>query len=123
MEKNSVNILLNFSFVVVHGRKKTLCGLALARSSCGVKVYLYIEASCESHTFFSRSGSRNVSRNFLTCSDRNRSMLRASMARPRNSSTSSSGFRFSCVFLKMKCLDNKRGHGFSTFFSPFFLSL
>lgn len=48
-------------------------------------------------------------RNFLTCSERRRSMLRASMARPRNSSTSSSGFRFSCVFLKMKCLDNTGG--------------
>lgn len=59
-------------------------------------------------TFFSRSGSLKVSRNFLTCSERRRSMLRASMARPRNSSTSSSGFRFSCVFLKMKCLNNTR---------------
>lgn len=61
-------------------------------------------------TFLSRSGSLKVSRNFLTCSERRRSMLRASMARPRNSSTSSSGFRFSCVFLKMKCLNNTRLH-------------
>lgn len=59
-------------------------------------------------TFFSRSGSLKVSRNFLTCSERSRSILLASMALPRNSSTSSSGFRFSCVFLKMKCLDNTR---------------
>lgn len=59
-------------------------------------------------TFFSRSGSLKVSRNLLTCSERRRSMLRASMARPRNSSTSSSGFMFSCVFLKMKCLNHRR---------------
>lgn len=64
---------------------------------------------CARLTFFSRSGSLKVSRNFLTCSERRRSMLRASMARPRNSSTSSSGFRFSCVFLKIKCLNKTRG--------------
>ena len=34
-------------------------------------------------TLTSTLGSRNVSRKRLQCSDRNRSMLRASMARPR----------------------------------------
>lgn len=46
-------------------------------------------------TFFSRSGVWKVSRNFLTWSLRSWSMLRASMARLRNSSTSSSGLRAS----------------------------
>lgn len=46
-------------------------------------------------TFFSSSGVWKVSRNFLTWSLRSWSMLRASMARLRNSSTSSSGLRAS----------------------------
>jgi hypothetical protein len=56
------------------------------------------------HTFFSKSGSLKVKRNLRTCSDRSLSMLLASMARPRNSSTSSSGFALSWAFL------GSRGH-------------
>lgn len=50
---------------------------------------------CIPQTFFSRSSLWKVSRNRRTWSLRSWSMLRASMARPRNSSTSSSGFRAS----------------------------
>ena len=53
-------------------------------------------------TFFSKSGSLKVKRNLRTCSDRSLSMLLASMARPRNSSTSSSGFELSWAFLVSK---------------------
>lgn len=59
-------------------------------------------------TFFSKSGSLNVKRNLRTCSERNRSMLLASMARPRNSSTSSSGFILSWVLLRMAWKESKR---------------
>lgn len=50
---------------------------------------------CIPQTFFSRSSLWKVSRNRRTWSLRSWSILRASMARPRNSSTSSSGFRAS----------------------------
>lgn len=60
-------------------------------------------------TFFSKSGSLNVKRNLRTCSERNRSILLASMARPRNSSTSSSGFILSCIFLRMSQKGSVRG--------------
>lgn len=73
-----------------------------------VRIFRVTSLEEDVSTFFSRSGSLKVSRNFLTCSERSRSILLASMALPRNSSTSSSGFRFSCVFLKMKFLDNTR---------------
>lgn len=51
-------------------------------------------------TFFSKSGSLKVKRNLRTCSDRSLSMLLASIALPRNSSTSSSGFALSWAFLR-----------------------
>lgn len=65
----------------------------------------------DSVTFFSRSGSLNVKRNLRTCSERNRSMLLASMARPRNSSTSSSGFMLSWVLLGMPWKGSTRAQG------------
>ena len=58
-------------------------------------------------TFFSKSGSLKVKRNLRTCSDRSLSMLLASMARPRNSSTSSSGFALSWAFLGARGTDSR----------------
>lgn len=48
-------------------------------------------STCGDFTFSSKSGFRNLRGKTLTCSERRRSMLRASMARPRYSLTSSSG--------------------------------
>lgn len=96
------------------GQRRTDFFFPTEKIACHGQLFAVLLAVCASVggvyalTFFSRSGSLKVSRNFLTCSDRSRSMLRASIARPRNSSTSSSGFKFSCGFLNMKCLKKRR---------------
>lgn len=58
-------------------------------------------------TFSSKSGFRNLRGKTLTCSERRRSILRASMARPRYSLTSSSG-SFTSMLSPKPNLQNKK---------------
>lgn len=60
-------------------------------------------------TFASRSLLRNVNVSLLTCSERSLSMLRASMARPRKSLTSSSGSLLSVACLSKPSLVRHEG--------------